>query len=244
MLLSQGEWSRTLLMISQHWFKWQLGAIRQQAITWTNLLTQSCPHVYLHHQKLSHVKGQGLQQTFLWKGEKPLKHVNYEATKQIWDEMSKVIILNDFILLDCREDFYQPITSVPYLQSCKYGIDIIGWWTSSLQSRSIKLFQMDHKSDVKCRNTLGCLDQYTCRRLRLWNNQDHKTVQVYKLYMQRMKTVKQSGPWSSLGTHGSLVGMRCQVVIYTCILWWWNQKCWLFKLNLTLKVTVNHHLKQ
>ena len=52
----------------------------------------------------------------------------------------------------------------------------------------------------------GYLDQYSCTGLRLQNNQDHRTVKVYK-YMQRMETVKQSGLWSSLGTHVSLVVM-------------------------------------
>ena len=33
-----------------------------------------------------------------------------------------------------------------------------------------------NKSDVKCRNTLGCLDQYMCKVLRLWNRQDCETV--------------------------------------------------------------------
>ena len=64
------------------------------------------------------------------------------------------------------------------------------------------------KNDIKRRNTLGCLDQYKCKVLRLWNSQDHETVLVYK-YMQRMETMKQLGLWSSLGTHGSLV-----------VIWW------------------------
>ena len=35
----------------------------------------------------------------------------------------------------------------------------------------------DHdKSDGICWNTLGCLDQYTCKMLRLWNSQDLETV--------------------------------------------------------------------
>ena len=66
-----------------------------------------------------------------------------------------------------------------------------------------------NKNDVKRRNTLGCLDQYTSKVLRLWNSQDRETVQVYK-YMQMMETMKQSGLWSSLGTKGSLL----------VVLWW------------------------
>ena len=65
-----------------------------------------------------------------------------------------------------------------------------------------------NKSDVKYRNTLVCLDQYMCKVLRLWNSRDCETVYVYK-YLQKMETLKQSGPWSSLGTHGSLV-----------VIWW------------------------
>ena len=37
MIMSSDECHRTLLMISQHWFRWWLGAIRQQAITWTSV---------------------------------------------------------------------------------------------------------------------------------------------------------------------------------------------------------------
>ena len=58
------------------------------------------------------------------------------------------------------------------------------------------------KSDGERRNTLGCLDQYTCKVLRLWNSQDLETVEVYK-FVQRMETMKQSRLWSSVGTHGS-----------------------------------------
>ena len=40
-------------MISQHWFRWWLGAIRQQAITWTNVDTDPCRHmVSLGHNEL------------------------------------------------------------------------------------------------------------------------------------------------------------------------------------------------
>ena len=52
------------------------------------------------------------------------------------------------------------------------------------------------KGDIKRRNTLGCLDQYMCHVLRLWNNRDHETVEVYK-YQQRIDTIKQS--WLSGG---------------------------------------------
>ena len=60
------------------------------------------------------------------------------------------------------------------------------------------------KSDGKRRNTLGCLEQYTCNVETV--KQDHETVQVYK-YVQRMETMKQSRLWSTLGTHASLVVM-------------------------------------
>ena len=35
--MSSDEWHSTLLMISHHWFRWWLGAVRQQAITWTSI---------------------------------------------------------------------------------------------------------------------------------------------------------------------------------------------------------------
>ena len=34
----------------------------------------------------------------------------------------------------------------------------------------------EDKSNVKCRNTIGYLDKYMCRRLRLWNSQDREVV--------------------------------------------------------------------
>ena len=37
MMMSSDECHRTLLMISQHCFRWWLGAVRQQAITWTSV---------------------------------------------------------------------------------------------------------------------------------------------------------------------------------------------------------------
>ena len=35
--MSSDECHRTLLVISQHWFRYWLGAVRQQAITWTSV---------------------------------------------------------------------------------------------------------------------------------------------------------------------------------------------------------------
>ena len=37
MIMSSDECHKTLLMISQHWFRWWLGAVRQQAITWASV---------------------------------------------------------------------------------------------------------------------------------------------------------------------------------------------------------------
>ena len=39
----QGQW--TLLIISQHWFRYWLGAVRQQAITWDNVDEGLCRHI-------------------------------------------------------------------------------------------------------------------------------------------------------------------------------------------------------
>ena len=66
-----------------------------------------------------------------------------------------------------------------------------------------------YKRDVKCWNTLSCLDQYMCRGLRLWNSWDREAVYVYK-YVHRMEAVRQSGPWSSLGSHGCY---QCHITI-------------------------------
>ena len=45
-----------------------------------------------------------------------------------------------------------------------------------LQNMCPQVLWKVNKSDVTRWNTLGCLYQYTCRGLRLWNSQDHETV--------------------------------------------------------------------
>ena len=67
------------------------------------------------------------------------------------------------------------------------------------------------------------------RGWKLWNSQDHEAVYVYK-YVQRMETVKQSRPWSSLVSHSpwffsTLVVKLCMILT--------------FKLNFSLMVNVN-----
>ena len=43
--LPQGECDWTLLMISQHWFRWWLGAVTQQVITWAHLDPDLCHYM-------------------------------------------------------------------------------------------------------------------------------------------------------------------------------------------------------
>ena len=45
MTIPCGEWHGTSSMISQHWFRWWLGAVRQQAITWANVDLAPCHHM-------------------------------------------------------------------------------------------------------------------------------------------------------------------------------------------------------
>ena len=44
-MMSSYECHRTLLMISQHWFRKWLGAVRQQATTWANVDPDLCHHM-------------------------------------------------------------------------------------------------------------------------------------------------------------------------------------------------------
>ena len=44
-ILPSDECHWTLLMISQHWFRWWLDAVRQQAITWTNVDVDPWCHI-------------------------------------------------------------------------------------------------------------------------------------------------------------------------------------------------------
>ena len=66
----------------------------------------------------------------------------------------------------------------------------------------------------------------------MWNNQDCEAVYVYK-YMQMMKIVKQSGLWSSLGSHGyyvsTLVDCAFSLVVKLGIMKFWHFK---FKFDL------------
>ena len=56
-----------------------------------------------------------------------------------------------------------------------------------------------NKTNIKCQNTLGCLDSYMCRGLRLWNSWNREVVYSWQVHGWRMENVEQSGPWSSLG---------------------------------------------
>ena len=45
MMMPSDECHRTLVMISQHWFRWWLGAVRQQVITCANVDLYLCHHM-------------------------------------------------------------------------------------------------------------------------------------------------------------------------------------------------------
>ena len=52
--LPSDECHCSLLMIRQHWIRWWLGAVRQQAITWANVDPDLCRHVVsLGHNELN-----------------------------------------------------------------------------------------------------------------------------------------------------------------------------------------------
>ena len=54
LLMFSDECNITLLIISQHWFRYWLGAVRQQAITWVNVEPDLCGHmVSLDHNELT-----------------------------------------------------------------------------------------------------------------------------------------------------------------------------------------------
>ena len=53
MIMLPGEYHNNLLIISQHWFREWLGAVRQQAITWANVDLDLCRHMAsLGHNEL------------------------------------------------------------------------------------------------------------------------------------------------------------------------------------------------
>ena len=54
MIMPSNECHKTLLTISQHCFRYWLGAVRQQAITWTNVVLDPCRHMAsLGHNELN-----------------------------------------------------------------------------------------------------------------------------------------------------------------------------------------------
>ena len=90
------------------------------------------------------------------------------------------------------------------------SISIYQWQVMLILSKRCNCLWFLHfyKSNVICRNTPGCLDQYTSRGLRMWNSQDCEAVLADK-WMQRMETVKQLAPLSNLGK-------------FSPFLWWTN----------------------
>ena len=91
-----------------------------------------------------------------------------------------------------------------------------------------------NKSDVKRQNTLGCLDQYTCRGLRLWNSLDCEAIQVH-MSMRR--------GWRLWNCRGN----EAVYVVMTIMSWLFifsggetgHYEILTFNLNFTLKVKVN-----
>ena len=82
-------------------------------------------------------------------------------------------------------------------------------------------YSFNHKSDVRRRKTLGCLDQYPCSGLTLWISPDRETVYEYE-YVQGMETMKQSGPetflvrlalWWSYGGYVFPLVMKTEILI-------------------------------
>ena len=54
-------------MISQHWFRWWLGAVRHQAITWANVDPEICRSISsLGHNELTHKNWQHGRDKLLW----------------------------------------------------------------------------------------------------------------------------------------------------------------------------------
>ena len=75
----------------------------------------------------------------------------------------------------------------------------------------------------------------------MWNSWDLEVADLYK-YVLSMETVKQLGPWSNLYSHGYYV-----LTLWLCIYSAGETRrndILSFKLNLTLKVKVNHSPKK
>ena len=90
----------------------------------------------------------------------------------------------------------------------------------------------------------------TCIEWRLWNSWDHEAVSEYMYKdMHRTETMKQSGPWSSRGSHGVYVFTLVLVMtlgigsygyhVFTLVMKPGIVKFWLLKFNFPLMVKMN-----
>ena len=66
--LPLGDCQWTSLMISQHWFRQWLGALRQQAITWTNVDPDLCHHMLSpgHNELRPYFRYRNLHDNSVW----------------------------------------------------------------------------------------------------------------------------------------------------------------------------------
>ena len=105
--------------------------------------------------------------------------------------------------------------------SGKYKVSYTALFMFLTSIHQINAMVIFNKSDVKRLNAHGCLDQYTCKRLILWNSQDCNTIYVNK-YVQSVETVKHKPlkqsrySWPSGG-----------YVVFMYFLQSLSQKCWL-----------------
>ena len=109
-----GECHRTSLMISQHWFRYWLGAVRQQANTWLNVDTDLCHHM----ASLGHNE---------------LKHGRSRMVKRHWAMLVHLCMSPPVSANVCGSDHYPASLSSLYDQKLFSWISNFGYWNAVIK---------------------------------------------------------------------------------------------------------------
>ena len=167
---------------------------------------------------------------------------SYYICASIWDKSSNEAVLQHDNLLSTWNVYIEKYTT----QKISIAFPVKMWFHHKYNNNNVHSLHnpKNMKQEwLKHRNTLGCLDQYMCKGLRLWNR-TIKQSRYISTCMCRGWRLKHSGMWSSSGSHSYHVFTQ---VIWLCIFLVVKLGIMEFRLltlNLTLKVKGNHSSKQ
>ena len=128
------------------WITYTMNQVKTRVVTEKSLLSKLPAFVIRFMSKHIFVNG----------GAPIIRHMEEHLTR--WQLMSKCFLLVRNCTKTTRHSNHFKF-SVDQLCINIHFVSILWWY-----------FFYKNKSDVKCRNTIGCLDQYSCTRLRLSNS--------------------------------------------------------------------------